>query len=215
MNERQVLAILMDTADGAFATDALGRVVAWNSGAERITGRKADDVVGQTCWEVLKGRDSSRNLICFPACHVKAMAARGEQPSSHDLLVETPGKELSLDVSTTLVHDDEQKIRAIVHTFRDVTERRQLETYLRRALRDRPVPEPEPKEEPPESARRLTTREQEILNLLSAGLSTPAIAKRLSIRGATVRNHVQNILKKLAVHSKLEAVVLANRYHLT
>lgn len=210
VNEQQVIEILMDTADGAFATDSRGRVVAWNPGAERITGRGAGETLGRPCWEVVNGRDPLGNLVCFPDCHVMAMAVRGEQPSHHDLVVDGRGKELSLDFSTTLVRDEEWKTRAIVHTFRDVTERRRIETHLRQALGDQPTA----KEEIPESAGRLTIREKEILKLLSSGLSTQAMAKRLSLSRATVRNHVQNILSKLGVHSKLEAVVLAQRYHL-
>jgi len=213
MNEQQLLDIFMDTADGAFATDRVGRVVAWNDAAERITGRKAGEAIGRACWEVLEGRDSLKNLVCFKDCHVMAMAVRGEQPAHQDLVVETRGQEVSLDTSTTLVRGDDQRLQAIVHTFRDVTERRQMEMHLRRALGGGPAPKPAQRDEPPESIKRLTTREQEILKLLSAGLSTPAIAKRLSIQRATVRNHVQNVLKKLAVHSKLEAVLLANQHH--
>ena len=54
--------------------------------------------------------------------------------------------------------------------------------------------------------RPLTDRELEILGLLSAGLSTAAIARDLSISSTTVRNHVQRIIAKLKVHSRLAAV---------
>lgn len=57
----------------------------------------------------------------------------------------------------------------------------------------------------------LTSREQDVLGCLREGLSNPAIAKRLGLTPNTVRNHVQRILYKLDVHSKLEAVVLASR----
>jgi DNA-binding NarL/FixJ family response regulator len=60
----------------------------------------------------------------------------------------------------------------------------------------------------------LTSREKDILRCLAQGMSTPAVAKKLSIARVTVRNHVQNILQKLNVHSKLEAVVLAHRHQL-
>jgi DNA-binding CsgD family transcriptional regulator len=140
-----------------------------------------------------------------------AMGVRGEQPSNDDMVMESRGKELTLDFSTTLVRDEKRKTQAIVHTFRDVTERRRLETHLRQALGNQPPV----KEEPPESAGQLTAREKEILKLLASGLSTSEMAKLLSISRATVRNHVQNTLTKLGVHSKLEAVVLAQRCHLT
>lgn len=57
----------------------------------------------------------------------------------------------------------------------------------------------------------LTVREREVLQLLGDGLSNQAIAARLGIRLATVRNHVQSVIEKLQAHSKLEAVATANR----
>ena len=57
----------------------------------------------------------------------------------------------------------------------------------------------------------LTGREREILGLLADGSSTIEIAKTLGIRPMTVQSHVKNILAKLGVHSKVEAVTLAWR----
>ena len=58
---------------------------------------------------------------------------------------------------------------------------------------------------------RLTRREMEILALLARGLSNEVISKQLYISPTTTRNHIQNILGKLGVHSKLEAVASAVR----
>jgi two-component system nitrate/nitrite response regulator NarL len=63
-------------------------------------------------------------------------------------------------------------------------------------------------------ATRLTPREREVLRLLAEGRRNDEIAKRLSIARNTVRTHVQSILLKLGVHSRLEAVALASRYRL-
>jgi DNA-binding NarL/FixJ family response regulator len=60
----------------------------------------------------------------------------------------------------------------------------------------------------------LTSREKEILRCLSEGLATAAIARKLFIAPVTVRNHIQNILHKLDVHTKLAAVVFAYQHHL-
>jgi PAS domain S-box-containing protein len=57
----------------------------------------------------------------------------------------------------------------------------------------------------------LTPRELEVLELMAAGLINKQIAKRLSLRLNTVRNHSQNILYKLHAHSRLEAVAAAVR----
>jgi DNA-binding NarL/FixJ family response regulator len=58
----------------------------------------------------------------------------------------------------------------------------------------------------------LTARELEVLRLLSDGRSTVEIAALLGISPMTVQSHVKNVLAKLGVHSKVEAVRLAWRF---
>jgi two-component system nitrate/nitrite response regulator NarL len=60
----------------------------------------------------------------------------------------------------------------------------------------------------------LTSREKECLILLVEGLDTRAMTERLGVSSTTIRSHVQAILTKLGVHSRLEAASLAVRYDL-
>ena len=60
-------------------------------------------------------------------------------------------------------------------------------------------------------APRLTDREMEVLRLVAQGLSNREIAKQLFISENTVKNHIRNILEKLHLHSRMEAVVYAVR----
>jgi DNA-binding NarL/FixJ family response regulator len=62
------------------------------------------------------------------------------------------------------------------------------------------------KKDAPAPVTPLTTRELEVLRELSLGHDNEAVAKALRMSPNTVRTHVQNILSKLDVHSKLEAV---------
>jgi len=55
----------------------------------------------------------------------------------------------------------------------------------------------------------LTPRETEILGLLAEGQSNKAIARNLGISDGTVKLHVKAILRKLSVHSRVEAAVMA------
>ena len=55
----------------------------------------------------------------------------------------------------------------------------------------------------------LTPREHEILCLLAEGLSNKVIAKNLGISDGTVKLHVKSILRKLEIHSRVEAAVMA------
>jgi len=58
-------------------------------------------------------------------------------------------------------------------------------------------------------APRLTDREMEVLKLVAQGLNNRDIAKELFISENTVKNHIRNILEKLHLHSRMEAVVYA------
>ncbi|MFG1862809.1 LuxR C-terminal-related transcriptional regulator [Microbispora bryophytorum] len=65
-----------------------------------------------------------------------------------------------------------------------------------------PAPEPFPE---------LTAREREVLDLIAAGRSNPAIARHLAISGKTVSNHITAIFAKLAVADRAEAIVRARQ----
>jgi two-component system NarL family response regulator len=58
---------------------------------------------------------------------------------------------------------------------------------------------------------RLTDRELEVLKLVARGLNNRDIARELFISENTVKNHIRNILEKLQLHSRMEAVVYAVR----
>jgi two-component system, NarL family, nitrate/nitrite response regulator NarL len=60
----------------------------------------------------------------------------------------------------------------------------------------------------------ITPREYDVLALLVEGASTKGMARRLGVSPNTVRTHVQNVLEKLQVRSRLEAVAFAVRYGL-
>jgi len=60
-------------------------------------------------------------------------------------------------------------------------------------------------------APRLTAREMEVLTLVAEGLNNREIGQRLFISENTVKNHIRNILEKLHLHSRMEAVVYAVR----
>ncbi len=66
-------------------------------------------------------------------------------------------------------------------------------------------------EKPQMPAPRLTDREMEVLRLVAQGLNNRDIAKQLFISENTVKNHIRNILEKLHLHSRMEAVVYAVR----
>jgi len=61
-------------------------------------------------------------------------------------------------------------------------------------------------------ANRLTARQIEILQMMADGVPVPEIAQRLNVTSYTLRTHVQNILTRLGVHTKVEALAVAMRH---
>ena len=66
----------------------------------------------------------------------------------------------------------------------------------------------------PPSTIRLTNRELEIISLIAEGLPNKEIAQQLFIETQTVKNHVHNILDKLQLQNRLEAVQYARERNL-
>lgn len=68
--------------------------------------------------------------------------------------------------------------------------------------------------QPPAPGLDLTEREREVLALMIEGLNNTQIAGKLTVSPSTIKSHVSNILSKLGVASRTEAVTLALRNHI-
>jgi DNA-binding NarL/FixJ family response regulator len=84
-----------------------------------------------------------------------------------------------------------------------------LAPSLTRRLIEEHVRRPPPSDGVPQALHGLTARELEVLELMARGLTNDEIAERLVVGGATVKTHVNRILSKLGLASRVQAVVLA------
>jgi NarL family two-component system response regulator LiaR len=97
----------------------------------------------------------------------------------------------------------------------------ELVSAIRAAVAGRPTLAPEATQaliqaasHPPVPGDDLTAREREVLALMVEGMHNQAIAERLVVSRSTIKSHVSNILSKLGVSSRGEAISLALRHHL-
>lgn len=202
LNWATAQATILSTDEAAYAVDQNGVIVAWNPAATRLFGYTASEAVGRKCWELLAGEDVFCNRYCCSGCPVRE-AAFGHTPvkDSRLLLRSASGVRVQVDVCLLLVSDGEDA-HMLAHLCRPLPK----EGDVGRSDRATDVPAPLNRERGA-----LTSREIEILGLLARGDGTRQIASRLCLSPATVRNHVQHILFKLRVHSRIAAVVKAQQ----
>ncbi len=216
---KEVLELLSNTADGMFATDADGKILLWNRSAQEILGFQTEEVVGKRCHELLSAQDPAGNLFCFKGCSVLTMARRHQLVRNYNTEMMTKTKrKVWLNTSILLVSGRGWGGSLIVHLFRPISPPHWTGGQLLPIIPARPDAPKSGKQAPrtnqaipPLDRSPLTRRETEVLTLLGQGLGAKEIADQLSISPETARTHIQKILKKLQVHSKLEAVVLALR----
>lgn len=205
------LQIVTGTAEAAFGTDETGRIVIWNPMAERLFGSAAEEVLGKPCHAVLGGKDAFGNRFCDENCALYRMIRRHEAIRHFQMEIENEsGEMLRLVVSVIVLPGPRPSQFTIIHFLRPFEELAAPHGLDRTASI---VPFPLASAEF-DAVLTLTVREAEVLHLLVDGRSNEQIADLLFISVTTVRNHVQNILRKLNVHSKLEAVSLALRKRL-
>lgn len=207
------------SGEAVFAIDSSDRVVLWNKKCEELLGKPARSVLGKRCDEVIGGRDAQGNVYCYRNCPVayQARERTSEPVARFPLTVKTAGGKMKeFEMSMFAIPSYHPALSIVVHVVREPKARRKQPSALEKGLvREAPTREPLwPMTTSEGEPVTLTGREKEILRHLAEGKSAVVIGKDLFISTVTVRNHIQAILRKLDVHSKLEAVVFAFQHDL-
>jgi PAS domain S-box-containing protein len=195
---------LATAADGAFVSDAEGTVLFWNTAARAILGYRELDALGRPCCTLLCGNGVNRARL-FRCAIGREAAARKSTPSFEMQAKTKGGLSLWISMSVLTVADRRTRTSFFIHLFRDVSFATEQLALAHEGLESAASNGAE---------MTLTRREREILRLMGDGLNTADMARRLHLSRATIRNHVQNILLKLDVHSRLEAVAYGRRHRL-
>ncbi len=218
--------------DPAFACDSNCKIVAWNQAAEKLLGLAEQQAVGKCTHDLIAARDSYGNRFC--GCAVGALAAQGDVVRHQFVFVPTAsGEWLKVSLCTVAVTSAETRW-VLLHFLRPLEWRAPNGGSLPGSEKSEPNGDGHHGEMFAASARdggnghvhpgssrisgstaprwRLTSREVDVLRMMMAGKGAKETAKELDVSTATVRNHIRGLLRKLKVHSKLEALALVMRH---
>ncbi|MEW6365290.1 MAG: LuxR C-terminal-related transcriptional regulator [Acidobacteriota bacterium] len=216
MDLRRVRAIVSTTGDPAFATDERGLIVGWNRASEELMGIPAEKSIGKPCGEVLDAADEC-GPVCSRDCVVQRAVHRKTPLRNFDFLIPTKAGRQWCNVSVFWVDGEATGSWYAVHILRMIDIRKRMELLLADFIRgctDLPTEQVKAlisKSRTPARDSRLTARELETLQLVSRGMTTHQMAKKMGISRTTVNNHIQHLMKKLGARTRLEALRRAER----
>lgn len=195
--------IVFKTSEVAYAVNREGLIVAWNRAAENVFGYPDTHAMGKKCWDLMCGEDLFGNQYCCEGCPVMNSAFNNKSVNCFNIKYRTASLEMKGFAVSALLLNSADGNDIMIHLCRVELD----------GTTTPPNGNGSSKTRPRVQSRRgnLTQREHEILLLLAEGNSTGEISSALRISTHTVRNHIQNVLFKLQVSSRLKAINLSRR----
>jgi PAS domain S-box-containing protein len=166
--------------------DVEGRFVHVNEAAERASGRSSAEMLGGHFTDSLP--PEARRSV---AAQFRRAVERGEPTDFETVFVDASGQLRGVRAQHLPLRSGGAIVAVLILAF-----------DARRPPSGPIGLEPQP---------RLTPRQREVLSLIAAGLSTSEIATQLTISPETVRNHLRSLFSELHVHTRLEAIAVAQR----
>jgi len=119
------LAAIEASRDAIWVSDADRRVVMVNSAMEELTGRRREELLGQTCRYLLNMSSPDGAPICDTACYFRQSADDSDRV---EVRLSTPsGKEIWSEISYGRVTDTNGRLAGVVHIVHDLTQRKEIE----------------------------------------------------------------------------------------
>ncbi len=201
-----------------FTIDRDQQVTFWNQACEDLTGVSAAQATGRACHEILQGQDCSGRPFCGPDCPVAKLSKGGPSPAKFSIRISAgEAGRVQLNVGTMLVPSGVEGEWMVVHFMQrghcksSVGSLDRINMGAQLNGKNYPIGAPGSSSQ---GVGLLTEREREILCLMAYGQTTDVISQRLHISVTTVRNHIQRLMAKLNVHSRVEAVSCAHHHQL-
>jgi len=120
--------VLESISDGVFTVDFEKRITFFNRAAELITGFKAEEAIGQYCFDIFRAD------ICQAKCPIDAAISGHPQISVHGRIIDKPGEQRPVCINSALLKDPNGEILGGVETFRDLSELERLRRELSRSF---------------------------------------------------------------------------------
>jgi PAS domain S-box-containing protein len=127
--ERYNARILASMTNGLVTLNMEGRIIKWNDMATRITGYAISEVEGQLCQELFTSNPSFTRLL------LDGIQGKGVWWDRGVSFIRSDGREVPLEINTSLLEDDTGQTTGLLGIFRDLSLVRELEQRLRRADR--------------------------------------------------------------------------------
>ncbi|MGB3477683.1 MAG: sigma 54-interacting transcriptional regulator [bacterium] len=121
----RLISILNSITDGVLTVDNEWRITSFNPAAEKITGHKAENVMGKQCYEVMKSE------TCKTNCPLRKTMATKIPVYDYEIeIVGARGEIIPISVNTALLIDEQDNIIGGVETFRDLSMYKHLSEEL-------------------------------------------------------------------------------------
>jgi DNA-binding CsgD family transcriptional regulator len=177
------------SGDAVFAVDEDLRVLTWNRAVEHLTGVPEADAIGRPCWQLLGGAQPDGSITCHSRCSHARLAFSGWPVRRLDVDIRVDRDRRRVALSTIVLRDADRPV--LIHLLH--------EAAVCSA-------DGRPKDHGDCKPRPLTLRQQEVFDLMGAGVPAKVISSQLGVAEATVRNHIRAILVELRCNSQLAAV---------